>query len=473
MSITRRHFLRGGTGIAVGLPFLEMFAPSRASADHVPKRVLVLATGFSMDINSSFERAAFTPTGDEAGITALSPILAPFEAYRDRMTVVGGLNNVVATTMSSNGHNASGKTLLTCYPTKDAFDNVGTFIPATPCEWDSDMAGPSFDHYLASRFPGNLLNLSIGPVNAEHRFRWQQVGDTVIFDEGVQNPQAAFDSLFGGLQQPAAEPTPLQILHSKRGSVLDAVLGEFGALRARAGAADRVRLDEHASMIRELEIEVGQVVQIVCDNPALTLPPNWAQADAAMGNEEGIYDDIVLRVMGQVAATALACQATQVASIHLRNIQTASFPWLNGGSAFIPANFHAVVHHDEGTAEQREAIFRWHAQAFTEIMDVMAATPDGHDTTLLDNTLVVWASSLRASSHSTDDLPVVLFGDLQGALRMGRVVDYAARGSRPLGDLWTTVLNAMDINDSSFGFVDGTGPAGEPLAVGPLTEVLS
>jgi hypothetical protein len=157
----------------------------------------------------------------------------------------------------------------------------------------------------------------------------------------------------------------------------------------------------------------------------------------------------------------------------MRTIQTNTFPWLNGGEPYIPANFHAVVHHDEGTPEQRRNILRWHSGALSSLVDEIAATPDGPDGTLLDNTLVIWVSSLRHSPHSTDDLPVLLVGDLQGTLRSGRRVDYEPSGGRSLGDLWTTVLNAMGAPDTAFGWNTGTGHRDRPLNSGPLTELFA
>ena len=471
MTLSRRHFLRGASGVALGLPFLELFAPDKARAQSVPKRVLILATGFSMDIERSYERETWSSSGDENDIGTLSEGLEPFAPYRDRLTIVGGIDNVIAGLISSNGHNASGKTLLTCYPVANAFDASGNFSEGANCDWMSDVAGPSIDHHLAARLGTPLLPLSIGGVHGEHRMRWQQVGGSVVFDEGQTNPRDVFDRLFADRSGPAPEPSPLEVLRARRGSVLDAALGQLAAVRRRAGQADRQRLEQHADLIRAVEREVEQTLTIVCDNPNLALPAGFAQAESDLFNGDGVYDDVLLQTMGRLTTLALSCQATQVASIHLRNLQTTPFPWLHGGSPFIPAKFHAVVHRDEGTAEQRRTILRWYASAVKSVLDDLASTPDGPDSSLLDNTLVVWVSSLRHSPHSVDDLPVLLVGDLQGTLRSGRRVDYQPSGGRSLGDLWTTVLQAMDVRETSFGWNTGLGHRGRPLNSGPLTEL--
>jgi hypothetical protein len=351
MTISRRRFLRGSSGVVLGLPFLELFAPRKASAQTVPKRVLILATGFSMDVDRSNQRDAFWASGNATDIGTLSPMLEPFTPYSSQITLVGGVNNNVAPLMESNGHNASGKTLLASYPVKNAFDSSGNFSQGAECEHGSEIAGPSIDHYLASRLGSRLLALSVGPVNGEHKMRWQQVGNSVVFDEGHTNPQTVFNDLFGQRTAPMAEPTPLELLRARRGSVLDGVLDQFRAVSQRAGAADRARLEQHADLVRSVERDVDQVIQIVCDDPQLNLPANWSSV--SLRDEDGLYDDVLLRVMGRLSALSLSCQATQVASIHLRNMQTNTFPWLAGGSPYIPANWHAVVHMDDGSAEQR------------------------------------------------------------------------------------------------------------------------
>ena len=241
MNLSRRHFLRGAAGIAVGLPMLELFGANRVKAQDgaPPKRVLVIATGFSMDVNQAWEREAFWASGNDSSLGNLAPMLQPFAPYSDRVTLVGGIHNNVAGLMGSNGHDASGKTLLTSYPIKAAIDSSGNLIPGTEATWMSEVAGPSIDHVLAEQLGVPLLPLSIGGVHAEHRMRWRQVGGSVVFDEGRTNPVTVFDELFTDTSNPMpTEPSPLEQLRARRASVLDTVLDELNAVRSRAGAAD-------------------------------------------------------------------------------------------------------------------------------------------------------------------------------------------------------------------------------------------
>jgi hypothetical protein len=81
--------------------------------------------------------------------------------------------------------------------------------------------------------------------------------------------------------------------------------------------------------------------------------------------------------------------------------------------------------------------------------------------TMLDRSLVMWISETgEASSHSGHDIPVVLIGNLGGALRQGQYLQYV---NRTQGDLLLTlaqVAGATTFGDSA-------------IARAPLTELLA
>ena len=81
--------------------------------------------------------------------------------------------------------------------------------------------------------------------------------------------------------------------------------------------------------------------------------------------------------------------------------------------------------------------------------------------TMLDRSLVMWISETgEASSHSGHNIPVVLIGNLGGALRQGQYLQYV---SRTQGDLLLTLAQ-----------VAGATTFGDPaIATAPLTELLA
>ncbi len=88
-------------------------------------------------------------------------------------------------------------------------------------------------------------------------------------------------------------------------------------------------------------------------------------------------------------------------------------------------------------------------------------TPVAPGVTLLDRSLVMWISETgEASSHSGHNIPVVLIGNLGGALRQGQYLQYV---NRTQGDLLLTLAR-----------VAGATTFGDPaIATAPLTELLA
>ena len=102
----RRTFLRG-TGVAMGLPFLEAMRPTLASdtkGDAIPRRMIAIQT--TMGILPQF----FFP--EQAGKDhTLSPYLQRLAAHRQDMTVFSGVNLPGVT-----GGHAAERCLLTGTP---------------------------------------------------------------------------------------------------------------------------------------------------------------------------------------------------------------------------------------------------------------------------------------------------------------------------------------------------------------------
>jgi hypothetical protein len=64
------------------------------------------------------------------------------------------------------------------------------------------------------------------------------------------------------------------------------------------------------------------------------------------------------------------------------------------------------------------------------------------DGTLLDNSLVMYASCMHGGNHQCDDLPVALFGGGGGVFKQDLHVQFPFfPGDRPMRDLYLTILN--------------------------------
>lgn len=71
--------------------------------------------------------------------------------------------------------------------------------------------------------------------------------------------------------------------------------------------------------------------------------------------------------------------------------------------------------------------------------------------TLLDNTMLLYCSSMRTGNHDNDELPVVLLGGGGGQVRGGRVLDYRQQPERQVCRLFLSLLARCGLQLPSFG----------------------
>jgi Protein of unknown function (DUF1552) len=453
----RRHFLRGAGGAAVGVPLLEYFSGNAQAQMTPPKRVLFMTAGHSQEPGAA---EAWSPVAaHNAALPAnLSPILSPLIAHRDRLLVVDGIDNIASGLQPTNGHNGTSRTMLSVMPIKKALDANGNLLAAPPeCTIGEDAAGPSIDYFLADAWKETMLSLRVGAPPDEHvrSFRMDLSRD---LHEG--NPQTAFTRLFQGYK--GGTLSPADRLRNKRASILDNVRGNFDRLITRVGGEDKIRLQRHADQIRQLETGLQTMVKLVCDNPMYKPPQPLTGVNFNDGNAR--FDDKIVAGQLELVKMAFACQATRVAHIHFTNIQENKFPFLNGGQDLFSIGWHGVIHKDVGTDEHRLQTMQWYTKVVADAISLFAATPEGDKGTLLDNTLIVFMSSLRQSWHGTYSLPTILAGNLNGTLKTGRYLKY---NKRTTGDFFTTLLNVLDVPATSFGWTKGARD-GTPFFTGPL-----
>jgi hypothetical protein len=106
--------------------------------------------------------------------------------------------------------------------------------------------------------------------------------------------------------------------------------------------------------------------------------------------------------------------------------------------------------------------YQWYSEQFVYLLDKLSAIPEG-DGTMLDNTVVLWASEFSDSNgHNSDRLMWMLFGNANGFFKQGRILDLKGKS---LNDLHTSLGNAFGISDQTFG-----NPA---YCDGPLTALMA
>jgi uncharacterized protein DUF1552 len=440
--ISRRAILRGAAGAAIALPWLEAMLPRRARAATTPKRFIVM---FSPNGTLPTQ---WTPTRSETTFT-LSPILTPLAPHQGDLVIVEGLLQEGG---GGDGHQNGIGGMLTGSPL-----NPGPFagVGAPPAGW---ATGPSIDQRIAQAlaaptpFQSLELGVQVGAADNWGRMIYQAANQPL---PPTDDPAQVYTSVFSDLH---TDPVALAHLRARHKSILDAVGGEYTRIGSQLGSADKQRLDAHLAAVREIETRL--TTSLVDNNPAACHDPTVTSFATPQANDSF---PAVGALQMDLLTMALACDLTRVASLQWsRSVSQVRFTWLG-----IPDGHHDLSHRsdtDTDAVSKLTQINTWYAQQMAYLIASLKNTPDGAGGTLFDNTLLLWSNELaKGNTHSRQDAPYVLAGNAGGGIRTGRFVSYEGQGL-PHNNMMVSLLNAMDIPDTTFGKAEWCS--------GPLTGLL-
>ncbi len=418
MKLSRRTLLRTTAAAALALPWLEAFGQPA-----IPKRLVLFFT----PNGTVYPRWAATQSA--AGLQ-LSPILAPLEAHKSKLLVLGNLDVKSAEFGPGDGH---GKGIGHLWTGTEMWGN-----DAPGSVWWA--GGPSVDQVAADAIglttPLRSLELGVQVQAARVWDRMSYRGRAQPLPPEL-DPRVAFDRLFAAVD-PDAQAAARR--RARRKSILDGVLGEMKAMQPKVSGNDRARLDSHFTSLRELErrIEASATAAPSCVRPPAPGPLNLV--DPALFEQLG-------RAQMDLLAMAIACDLTRVASLQYSSATSAViFGWLG-----CTEDHHELSHRaddDLPAQKQLERIHNWYAAQFAYLLGRLDAL-DETTGSVLDHSLVVWGNELgKGNTHSHTQVPFVLAGGAGGVLRTGRFVD--AQGAAH-NDLLVSVLNAVGVPATTFG----------------------
>src|SRR5690606_30531989 len=208
------------------------------------------------------------------------------------------------------------------------------------------------------------------------------------------------------------------------------------------GVEDRTRLEEHLTLVREMEIEL----QREDENPDLTHSVPEIDPDIELVNDN---TPRISRMQIDLLVNAMANDMTRVATLqYMRSVGMARMSWLG-----VKDGHHTLSHEPDDNAEAVEHLVKineWFAGELAYLVEKLSDTPEpGGDGSMLDHTLVVWLNELgKGNSHTLDDIPFVLIGGKAHGIQGGRALtfDKAAHNR-----LWLTLANSMGHGIETFG----------------------
>jgi len=437
--VERRSFLRG-LGAVIALPMLDAMTPALASASASEAAKTPLRMAFAY-VPNGVTIKDWTPAAAGTDFE-FTRILKPLEPFRENVLVLSGLahKNAEALGDGPGDHARAGACFLTgVHPKKTAGADIHAGISVDQIaarKFDSTMRLSSLELGCEdSRTVGNCdSGYSCAYTNS---ISWRSATTP---NPPETNPRLAFERLFG-TEDFSADPETRARRALLRESILDVVNARTQKLVGTLGASDKRKMDEYLTGVREVEKRIQMAEK---DNrqfiPSIERPAGIPEH----------YADYV-KLMFDLQVLAYQADITRVSSLQLgREASVRTY-----GEIGVPDPHHPISHHRNipELIDKISKINTFHVSLFGYFLERLKATKEG-DSTLLDNTMLVYGSAIcDGNSHTHADLPVLVAGGSGSKLKLGQHLQYPS--GTPMSNLYISLLERMDVNVEHLG--DSTG----------------
>lgn len=427
--VSRRMFL-GGIGVTVALPWLESLPvwggdAAKDASSNPPVRLACLFSGNGFHSNQWWAKGA----GDKM---ELGKVLESLHPFREKMLFLRGLYNAEAKVGGI--HSCQTGNLLT-----------GAHL----ANGGEIRSGVSMDQVVARRFADQTKVDSL-VLGCERSIAALHKNYSMIYSSHISwsspttptplelYPALAFDRLFR------------DEVGRTDSSVLDAVLEEAGGLRGKVSQSDKQRLEEYLESVREVEKRIenaGKARRLQGWRPTLDKPDVARPAD-------GIPQDIDehMRLMCDILVLAFRTDTTRVCTLKLNNDHSSlRFPNLisdRGPTQGIDYMIHHLLSHTNNGDWLK--VNRFFTEQVAYIAKKLDTVHEG-ERTLLDNSMILYLSSMMTGNHDNDQLPVVMLGSGGGQIKTGRILDYLDEPNRKMCSLYLSMMDKMGVRLDRFG----------------------
>ncbi len=417
--------------MSIALPWLESYnvwgdePRSSQPASEAPVRLGVLFSG------NGFHSKEWWAKGEGKAIE-LGKVLSPLNDFREKLLFVKGLFNAEA--LKGNIHSSQ----------------TGNLLSGSPLASGGDIrSGTSIDQVLAQHY-GSSTKVSSLVLGCEKSNPSVHKNYSMLYSSHISwsspttptpleiYPALAFDRLFKD-----------EVGRGDK-SVLDAILGEANDLRRQISVSDQGKLDEYLHSVRDVEQRIeqaGKKGELQGWRPTLAEPNIPRPA-------EGIPQDIGehMRLMADLLVLGFQTDTTRITTLKLNNDHS-SLRFPNLGVDYM---IHHLLSHSD--TDDWLKVNRFFLEQVAYIARKLDAIQEG-PRTLLDNSMLLFCSSMLTGSHNADQLPVILLGGGGGRIRGGRVLDYADKPDRQMCRLYLSMMDKMNLHLPKFG--DASAPLAE------------
>jgi hypothetical protein len=435
--VNRRAFLRGAGGIAIGLPFLEGL-PERSAwaADAAPvftfficgccgvepKRFWPSATGALGSVLGTGDKAVDHLKDHAANLLIIRGVNFP---------IIGracGHAEGLVQSLTAEEPRSSGPQAQASGPSADML--ISAAVNPSGTDPLTLYAGNISNGYIEERLSFDMSGNTRAANNNPYRLYQELVG--------VAAPAGSGSGGTSGMAGSGSTPPPPSMtdeLLRRRKSAVDQVHAELTSLmnNPKVSAADRQRLDQHFTALRDVEITMmdptGPVNMFGCafdgiDTDAIEgLGSNlrYSRTANAAGGLESTGE-----LHMQLVALAFACNLNRVATLQ----------WGDGtdGTIYdVPSNeslgnwgVHHISHRVQSDAALGEnaTAEAAHAEIDAVRMQTLARGLNHfRDRGLADKAAVLWTNHVAEGNHTTRNVPQIIWGNAGGYFKQGEYVD--------------------------------------------------
>ncbi|HCS52918.1 DUF1552 domain-containing protein [Rubinisphaera sp.] len=444
---TRRNFLRGMSGAALSLPWMESLcsaAPSKPVAQrmaHFYVPIGVVRRGFfpgeAEDIipkgnlgNVMTSLGKQDPNFSVKPLTELTPTMQPLDGFQQKINLITGMDRTFQQGTDVHAQCAS------CYlSSAEPYTIKGTAWPLNR----------TLDHLVADQigtqtpFPTLEFSCNSHRDNKESIYfdniSWYGTGHLA---PSIRDPRKMYRRLFS-----------TQEIDQYR-DITDLVLEDAHAMRKQLGTSDREKFSEYFESIRTIELQMDRLEKMKAELSLVKLdePP-----EAYLPRGEYI------RLMGDLMVVALQTGLTNVTTFMV-GPERWDTPYKFESLFDTPRSHHQMSHNQTKMINDLLKVDRFHMEQYVYLLKRMDSIQESDGTTLLDNTLFTYGSGLGdGSTHQYNDLPIIVAG---GGKRVYSGQHINMPEGTPLANLWLTQAQLLGLPMKRF--ADSTGPIGSLIA---------
>lgn len=433
--LSRRRVLRGmlgGGAVTVALPFLDCFLDDNGTA---------LADGTQLPpcFGIWYQALGFTPGRWEPEKVGsgyeMRPDLKVLTPFKDRINVYSGLRCFL-----------DGHTLNPHVSGVQAILHGGIPIGGTASDMGFGIGNkePTLDQLVAD-VAGTRTRFRSLEVCCDGQTGSLSRRNATTASASEISPAALYARIFGpDFKDPnAAEFVPDPRVMTEK-SVLSAVAEQSRNFTRKLGTADRVRLDDYFTSLRELEKKLEIELQRPAPMAACSVPAQPQETPTGTLMDDAIANH---KLFAGLLAHALACGQTRVINVIFSALASGLRRSGSGDT------YHTRTHEEatdpalgcqpEVTWFQNECL-----KAFVSMLTTLDSIREG-DRTLLDRIVLFYPTDVGfGRTHSMENIPLLTAGSANGRFKTG--IHVAALGD-PVTRVGLTIQQAFGISVGVWG----------------------